>query len=82
MVKGLSEKASQENPGMRVITEKKIQIEGSNRRPDVQVIDPKTEKTIKIYEGERRPNSSRNLKREEEYKTLGIPFETHKVGGN
>jgi hypothetical protein len=76
----LSEKARAENPGMQIINERKIRTEGSNRRPDVQVVDPKTNKTTRIYEAERKPNSQRNLKREEEYKRLGIPNETHKVG--
>ncbi len=79
----LREKAMKENPGMEVIIERKINIEGSDRRPDVQVRDPRQNgKTIKVYEAERNPNSRRNLKREEEYRRLGIPFETHKVGEN
>jgi hypothetical protein len=76
----LANKAREENPGQRVVTEKKIQVAGSNRRPDVQVIDPNTNTTTKIYEAERKPNSQRNIKREAEYKKLGIPNETHKVG--
>ena len=63
-----------------MIQEKKIKVEGSNRKPDVQVIDPKTGKTVKIYEAERKPTSQRNINREEEYKKLNIPNETHKVG--
>jgi RHS repeat-associated protein len=78
----LKQKAIDENPGMDVVTEGKINLDGSNRRPDVQVIDPKTGKTTKIYEAERRPNSKRNKNREAEYDKLGIPHETHKVGGN
>lgn len=81
-VKELTKKAEAENPGKDIVTEKKIQTEGSNRKPDVQVVDPKTGKTEKVYEAERKPNSARNQKREEEYKRLGIPNETHKVGGN
>ena len=80
-VEELRGKAEKENPGMKVVTEKKIQAEGSNRRPDVQVIDPKTGKTVKIYETERHPESKRNQQREAEYKRLKIPYETHKVGG-
>jgi RHS repeat-associated protein len=79
-VKELEKKATDENPGQRIATEKKIQTEGSNRRPDVQAIDPKTGKTTKVYEAERRPESGRNQKREAEYKRLNIPNETHKVG--
>ncbi len=78
----LSDKAKAENAGMQVVTEKKINAQGSNRRPDVQVVDPSTGKTIKVYEAERSPGSQRNQKREAEYKKLGVPFETHKVGGN
>ncbi len=81
-VKELEVKAEQENPGMNIVREKKINAEGSNRRPDVQVQDPQTKKTTKVYEAERNPNSQRNLKREEEYRKLGIEYETHKVGGN
>lgn len=81
-VQELTEKAKAENPGKDIVTEKKIQVEGSNRRPDVQVVDPKTGKTEKVYEAERKPNSSRNQKREQEYKRLGVENETHKVGGN
>ncbi|MEE1946440.1 DUF6443 domain-containing protein [Pedobacter sp. KR3-3] len=79
-VKELAEKAKKENPGKRVETEKKIHNEKSNRRPDVQVVDPESNKTTKVYEAERRPNSKRNKKREEEYNRLNIPNETHKVG--
>ena len=79
-VKDLEKKAQTENPGMTIITEEKIKLEGSNRRPDVQVVDPKTKKTIKIYEAERRPSSTRNRNREAEYDRLNIPHETHKVG--
>jgi hypothetical protein len=78
----LTDKAQAENPGMQVITEKKINIPGSTRRPDVQVVDPSTGRTIKVYEAERNPGAQRNQKREAEYKKLGVPFETHKVGGN
>ncbi len=79
-VKELEKKAAKENPDKDIVTEKKINAEGSNRRPDVQAVDKKTKKTTKIYEAERRPNSKRNKDREEEYKKLGIPNETHKVG--
>jgi len=79
-VKELAKKAEAENPGKTILQEKKIQDERSNRRPDVQVVNPETGKTEKIYEAERRPNSSRNKKREAEYEKLKIPFETHKVG--
>ncbi|MET3019392.1 hypothetical protein [Flavobacterium hydatis] len=62
------------------MTEKKIKVEGSNRRPDVQVVGKETGTTKKIYEAERRPKSKRNVEREAEYKKLNIPSETHKVG--
>ncbi len=78
----LTDKAKAENPGMQVVTEKKINTPGSNRRPDVQVVNPSTGRTEKIYEAERNPGGQRNQKREAEYKKLNIPFETHKVGGN
>ncbi len=76
----LGKKAKEDNPDMDILQERKIQGHDSNRRPDVQVVDPKTGKTTKIYEAERKPNSSRNKKREAEYKRLNIPNETHKVG--
>ncbi len=65
---------------MRVVTEKKIQGHDSNRRPDVQVVDSKTGKATRVYEAERRPESTRNKKRESEYNRLNIPNETHRVG--
>ena len=58
----------------------KIKNESSNRKPDVQVVDPVTGKTTKVYEAERKPNSKRNKDREAEYNKLNIPNETHKVG--
>ena len=80
-VKELSKKAEGEaKQGEQVISEKKIQGHDSNRRPDVQIVNEG--KTRKIFEAERRPNSQRNVKREAEYKKLGIENETHKVGGN
>ncbi len=62
----LADKAKAEaKPGEKVITEKKIQVPGSNRRPDVQVVD-ENGKTVKVHEAERKPNSARNKKREAE----------------
>ncbi|MDQ1097682.1 MULTISPECIES: hypothetical protein [Chryseobacterium] len=81
-VKELEEKARAEHPDKDVVTEKKIKKEGSNRRPDVQVVNRETKETEQIYEAERKPNSARNKKREAEYKRLNIPNETHPVGGN
>lgn len=79
-VKELTGKAQSEaNSGERVLTEKKIQNQPSTRIPDVQILDEHG-KTRKVLEGERRPNSQRNIKREAEYKRLGIEQETHKVG--
>jgi RHS repeat-associated protein len=76
----LVEKAKTENPGMDIVRERKIQRHDSNRRPDVQVVDPKTGTTTRVYEAERRPESTRNKKRESEYNRLNIPNETHRVG--
>jgi len=76
----LAKKAEADNPGMDIVREKKIQRHDSNRRPDVQVVDPKTGKTTKVYEAERRPESTRNKNREAEYNRLNIPNETHRVG--
>jgi RHS repeat-associated protein len=76
----LADKAKAEaKPGEKVITEKKIQVPGSNRRPDVQVLD-ENGKTVKVHEAERKPNSARNKTREAEYDNLGVDHQTHKVG--
>lgn len=58
----LAKKARAENPGMDIVTERRIQGHDSNRRPDVQVVDPNTKQATKIYEAERRPESTRNKK--------------------
>lgn len=70
---------SETKPGEQVLSEKKIQRQESKRRPDVQIVG-KDGKARKVFEAERRPNSQRNIKREEEYKKLGIEQETPKVG--
>jgi hypothetical protein len=44
----------------------------------VQIVD-REGKTRKIFEAERLPESDRNRLREEEYRKLGIEFETHPV---
>jgi len=67
---------------MDIIQGEKIRIDGFNRRPDVQVVDPKTKQTTKVYEAERNPGSKRNFKRKEAYRKLGIEYETHRVGGD
>jgi RHS repeat-associated protein len=77
----LADKAKGEaRQGERVVTERKIQKEESNRRPDVQIID-KDGNTRKVFEAERNPASKRNLEREAEYDKLGVEHETHPVGG-
>jgi len=81
-VKELVKKAEKEFPdenNYEIVQERKIHLEGSNRRPDVQVVDKETKKTVKVYEAERHPNSTRNLRREEEYRKLGVDYETHPV---
>lgn len=79
-VKELEQQAQGEaQDGETVLTEKKIQNQDSNRRPDVQIVDENGQ-TRKVLEAERKPNSQRNIKREEEYRKLGIEQETHKVG--
>lgn len=67
--------------GERVLTERKIQRDDSNRNPDVQIVG-EDGKTRKIFEAERRPGSKRNVDREAEYDRIGVEHETHKVGGN
>jgi len=63
-------------PGQTVEANKKIKGHQSNRKPDVQIVDAKG-RTIKVFEAERHPNRTRNIKREKEYKKLRIPNETH-----
>ena len=70
---------SEAGEGETVLRERKIQGHDSNRRPDVQIVDQEG-KTRKVLEAERRPESSRNQKREQEYNQLGVEQETHKVG--
>jgi hypothetical protein len=53
-----------------------------HERTDIQVVNPDTKQAIKVYEIERKPKSQRNIKREEEYKRLGIENETIPLGGN
>ena len=79
-VNELGKKAQSEtNKGETVLQERKVQGHDSNRRPDQQIVD-KNGKTRKIFEAERKPNSTRNVKREAEYKRLNIENETHKLG--
>jgi RHS repeat-associated protein len=76
----LEKKAKAEaQPGETVVREKKIQTPGSNRRPDVQVVD-ENGNTVQVHEAERKPNSARNQKREAEYNKLNIPNQTHPLG--
>ena len=81
-VEELDKKARSDFPDKdryEVLREKKIKREGSRRNPDVQVVDKKTDKTVKVYEAERNPTWKRNKDREAEYDKLGVPHETHKV---
>ena len=76
-VQELREHATKElRPGERIEQERKIHVNGSKRRPDVQIIGPDN-KTRKVLEAERNPNSARNKRREAEYDQLGIEHETH-----
>jgi hypothetical protein len=61
-------------PGERVIREGKIKGYDSRRKPDGQIVDP-TGKARKVGEVERRPNSSYNKKRRDEYEDLGVDYE-------
>ncbi|MCG2618207.1 hypothetical protein LZZ85_28185 [Terrimonas sp. NA20] len=79
-VSDLQKKAQSEaKAGETVVTERKINNSNSNRRPDVQIVDQNGQ-TRKVFEAERKPQSQRNVKREAEYKQLGLQQETHKVG--
>ena len=75
-LKSLAEKEIK--PNEQVLTEKKIHVEGSNRRPDVQILD-ENNKTRKVFEAERYPNRQRNKSREEEYQRLNVEYETHSL---
>ena len=61
---------------------REIQMQGhdSNRKPDVQIVGPDG-KTRKVFEAERNPTHKRNVEREDEYRRLGVEFETHPVDG-
>jgi hypothetical protein len=48
----------------------------SRRKPDAQIVNANG-KTRKVFEAERHPNRKRNKEREEEYKKLKLPNETH-----
>ena len=65
-------------PGEKVLTEKKIKGHESNRRPDVQIVDP-GEETRKVLEAERYPNRKYNKIREQEYEEIGLDYETHEL---
>ncbi|MEO6964085.1 MAG: hypothetical protein ABIY90_19100, partial [Puia sp.] len=76
-VDDLGNKAQSETkPGETVLRERQIQGHDSKRRPDVQIVDKKG-KARKIFEAERKPQSSRNKKREQEYDDLNVQHETH-----
>lgn len=71
-----ADKAREEaQPGERVLENRKVQGVDSRRIPDVQTVDANG-RTRSIVEVERRPNSSRNKNRENEYNDLGIPNKT------
>lgn len=76
-VNELHEKAKSEaKEGEQVLRERKLQGHDSNRKPDVQIVD-RNGKARKVFEAERRPTHKRNIKREAEYKKLGLDQETH-----
>jgi hypothetical protein len=62
--------------------QKKLDIDGVNRFPDIQVIDPNTGKVVKIIEVQRDLGSKYHLNRLEEYDRLGIPYEVKPVPSN
>ena len=62
--------------GETVESNKQVKGVDSKRRPDAQIVDTKG-KTRKVFEAERRPNSTRNKNREAEYKKLQLDNETH-----
>jgi len=79
-VKELSDKAQKEaSMNENVLREKPVQkVDGLNRKPDVQIVN-ETGKTRKVFEAERKPNSTRNIRREQDYKNHGIDYETHPI---
>ncbi len=62
--------------GETVESNKQVKGVDSTRRPDAQIVDAQG-KTRKVFEAERHPNSTRNKKREAEYKKLKLDNETH-----
>ena len=76
-VKDLADQKTAEHPDKQVIQEKKIRTDGSNRIPDIQVVNPQTGKVEEVHEVERHPNRARNKKREAEYNDHNIPNQTH-----
>jgi RHS repeat-associated protein len=77
-VDAVQEKAKSEaKPGESVPpTNTQVQGVNSRRKPDAQIVNANG-KTRKVFEAERHPNRKRNKEREEEYKKLKLPNETH-----
>jgi hypothetical protein len=69
---------AEKRPGETVVREGQIRGHDSKRRPDVQIVD-KNGKARKVFEAERKPNSSRHKKKVEEYKQCGVQCETHPI---
>jgi len=76
-VKDLADQQRTEHPDKDVLQERKIRADGSNRKPDVQVVNRETGKVEEVHEVERHPTHKRNRDREAEYNRLKIPNETH-----
>jgi hypothetical protein len=61
--------------------EKMTIVEGSNRRPDVQIVD-KDGNTRKVFEAEREPDSKYVQSKKDEYDRLGIEQEYYDLNDN
>jgi RHS repeat-associated protein len=79
----LEERArEQAGPDEKVVREKKVQGDsGSNRKPDVQIVD-KDGNTRKVFEAEREPDSKYVQGKKDEYDRLGIEQEYYDLNDN
>lgn len=79
-IEHLKDIAKKEFPDHKIEVETQIHLPNSNRKPDVQAVDPTSDTTVKVWEAQRDPNSKYNKTREAEYTALGVEHETHAVG--
>jgi RHS repeat-associated protein len=78
VAKAADELQDRAQDGQTVLSNKKIRVDGSARRPDAQLVGSDG-KTVQVIEVERQPESARNLQREAEYDRLGVQHETRPI---